>query len=94
MNIYLLLRLEKANLTNLALFIFSLRVFWTRAPVFVKLFSGLCFLEVVADIIEWVSNQGRVLTITNNSLALAEIVIYTFIFLQIIHSRTIGGYLV
>ena len=60
MNIYLLLRLG-GSLTNLALFIFSLRVFWTRAPAFVKLFSGLCFLEVVADMIEWVSNQGRVL---------------------------------
>src|SRR5450432_371052 len=88
MNIYLIVRLG-GSLTNLALFIISLRSFWTRAPSFAPVFSGLCFLEVVADTIEWGSNRNDVQQITSNCVSLAELVIYTFIFLQIIHSRII-----
>jgi hypothetical protein len=88
MNIYLIVRLG-GSLTNLMLFVFSLRSFWTPSPVFAKVFSALCFLEVVADIIEWVANQHEVQQITSNLVTLSEMVIYTFIFLQIIHSRLV-----
>jgi hypothetical protein len=59
------------SLTNLALFGFSLRVFWTRSPGYAKVFSGLCFLEVAADIIEWVSHQDAVQRITSNCVTLS-----------------------
>jgi len=85
MNIYLIVRLG-GSLTNLMLFVFSLRSFWTRSPLFARVFSGLCFLEVVADIIEWVINRIDVQQVTSNSVSLAELIIYTFIFLQIIRS--------
>lgn len=88
MNIYLIVRMG-GSLTNLALLGFSLRAFWTRAPAFAKVFSGLCFLEVAADAIQWVATQDAVQRITSNCVALAELVTYTFIFLQIIHSRLI-----
>jgi hypothetical protein len=88
MNIYLIVRLG-GSLTNLALFLVSLRAFRSRAPRFVKVFSGLCFLEVVADIIEWISNQNHVQDLTSNALAFAELMVYTYIFLQIIHSRIV-----
>jgi hypothetical protein len=88
MNIYLIVRLG-GSLTNLALFIISLRSFWTRSPVIARVFSGLCFLEVVADIIEWVINLNDIQQITSNCVSLAELVIYSFIFLQIIHSRLV-----
>jgi hypothetical protein len=88
MNIYLIVRL-RGSLTNLALFIISLRSFWTRTPIFARVFSGLCFLEVVADIIEWMINRNDVQQITSNCVSLAELVIYSFIFLQIIHSKLV-----
>jgi len=93
MNIYLIVRLG-GSLTNLALFIISLRAFWTRAPSFARVFSGLCFLEVVADTIEWGSNRNDVQQITSNCVSLAELVIYTFIFLQIINAKWVKGILI
>ena len=88
MNIYLIVRLG-GSLTNLALFGFSLRSFWISAPRFAKVFSVLCFMEVIADLIEWVSNQGTVQRITSNTVSILELVVYTYIFLQIIHSRLV-----
>jgi hypothetical protein len=88
MNIYLILRFG-GSLTNIVLFGVSLRAFWIKSPGFARVFSGLCFLEVIADIIQWISDRVYIQQITSNSLALTELIIYTFIFLQIIHSKII-----
>jgi hypothetical protein len=88
MNIYVIVRLG-GSLTNLVLFGVSLRAFRTRSPGYAKVFSGLCALEVVADITQWVTNLSDIQQITSNSLALIELIIYTFMFLQIIHSKVI-----
>jgi hypothetical protein len=75
------------SLTNLLLFVISLRSFWTRSPLIARVFAVQCFLEVIADTIVWVTHQDHTVQITSNLITLSEQVVYTFIFLQIIHSR-------
>jgi hypothetical protein len=88
MNIYLLVRLG-GSLTNLGLFGVSLRAFRTGAQGFAMVFSALCFLEVAADGIEWITDLDHIQANTSNGLVFAELIVYTFIFLHIIHSRIV-----
>jgi hypothetical protein len=90
MNIYLIIRLG-GSLTNLALFVFSLRAFWIHCPRFVKIFTVLCFLEVLADVIEWLARQSNLKQIASLCLNITELAVYTYIFLQIIRSRLVRG---
>jgi len=79
------------NLTNIGLCLISLRSFKYKSPVYARVFSLLCIFEQLAEFVQW-RRDGVWLSmgiITSNAVSVGEILVYGYIFFNIIHSRIV-----
>jgi hypothetical protein len=78
------------SVSGLVQTVVSLRSFKIKAPKHARIFSVLCVLETFADIVQW-AQGGRygVLVFTSNLVILSELVVYSYIFYLIIHSKIV-----
>jgi hypothetical protein len=87
MTVYLIFRFL-SNISSLVLCWVGLRSFRFRAPAYARFFAVLCIFEQVAEFLQWPDNLF-LQTVANNAVVLAEMIVYGYIFLKIIHSRIV-----
>jgi hypothetical protein len=87
MTVYLIFRFL-SNISSLILCWVGLRSFRFPAPAYARVFALLCIFEQLAEFLQW-PDSPFLQAIANNAVILAEMVVYGYIFLKIIHSRII-----
>ena len=89
MNLSLIIRLV-GSLSGLVQTVVSLRAFKMKAPEYARIFTVLCILEAIADVFQWTQgSRNDVQVMTSNIVILSELVVYSYIFYLIIHSKII-----
>jgi hypothetical protein len=89
MNLSLIIRIV-GSVSGLAQSVISLRAFIKTSPVYAKIFAVLCIWEAIADIIQWTQGGKYSIQIfTSNLVILSEVVVYSYVFYLIIHSKIV-----
>jgi hypothetical protein len=84
-----------SNISSLVLCFVGLRSFKNGALGYARIFALLNIFEQIAEVILWGTVAGTILQASvNNAVVLAEMIIYSFIFFEIIYSKTVRWILV